>query len=160
MKSQTARRFNETLTHEDELQHRRFDLTDISDNGIEYDEVPFQTQPAVNYFRLPVHAHENEDKEKLDKSPKDSVTLSEIEGVVVDIESEIVRVKLLPHSYFNFPKVLFSEPVKLGQHIKYLIKKDIEGYRYQEIVPFYTGKSHPEKELILKLLDEIKPHNE
>jgi hypothetical protein len=88
--------------------------------------------------------------------------LAEVEGVILGMEEDYVKVKLLPDTYASFPRVLFAEEtfMRRGQHIKYLIKRDKEGYRYQEIIPTTEVMAHPEKEKVLKLLDEFKYRDE
>lgn len=96
--------------------------------------------------------------EKQDAQTNEDVVLSEVEGVIDRINDDTVRVKLYPNNnYANFPPVIFESKgiIKQGQHIKYMIKKDKEGYRYQQIKAIENIKPHPAKDDLLSLLDDI-----
>lgn len=58
----------------------------------------------------------------------------------------------------NFPEIIFKDKssLKFGQNIKYQLKIDKEGYRYQEIIPVFDKEPHKDKNLILSLTDEFK----
>lgn len=95
--------------------------------------------------------------------PSTENILSEVEGVILSVEeNETVKIKLYPSTIAYVPDIIFEEQasIKMGQHIKYQIIKDREGYRYQKIVAIEKKASHPDKELTLKLLNEIKFRDE
>jgi hypothetical protein len=90
-------------------------------------------------------------------------TISAVEGVILNVEENTVRVKLGSSTYANLPKVLFDDDpsfAKEGQKIRYILKKDIEGYRYQEIIPIIESSSSSAKKPILDILDKIKYRDE
>ena len=92
----------------------------------------------------------------------EELTISSVEGVILNVEENTVRIKLASSTYANLPKVLFDDPstVKEGQRIRYILKKDIEGYRYQEIIPIIESSSSSLKKPILDILDKIKYRDE
>jgi len=92
---------------------------------------------------------------------KEDTILSQVDGVIVRTSEESVRVKLPNDIIANFPLALFNDKTKIvqGQHIRYQIKRDREGYRYQEIIVHET-EHNPKKDEILKLLDSIRIDNE
>jgi hypothetical protein len=94
--------------------------------------------------------------------PNEDKILGEIEGVIDRIGDKKVRVKLFPNNYVNFPHVLFEDrqKIRIGQHVKYIVKMDSEGYRHQHILPIENKKPHPDKELIFDLLNDFKYKNE
>ncbi|MCP4178452.1 MAG: hypothetical protein GY756_11865 [bacterium] len=57
------------------------------------------------------------------------------------------------------PELEYGVPGTWSPHI-YMIKKDTEGYRYQQIVLIENKQAHPEKDMILSLLDEFKYKDE
>lgn len=153
-----------TLTSEEEFEAQKYDSIAFNyRDNFEYQSMIFKTEAgnsSIKQTSMP-------DMSRMEVSlsvpePRRDSILSEVEGVIDMLNEKTVRVKLFPKTYVNFPYILFKdhEKVRQGQHIKYLIKKDKEGYRYQEIETFQPEKQHPEKELVLKLLDEFKYRNE
>jgi hypothetical protein len=88
--------------------------------------------------------------------------ISAVDGVILDVEEDIVRVKLASSTYVNLPKVLFDDPsiTKQGQRIRYILKKGIDGFRYQDIIPITESSSSSLKKPILDILDKIKYRDE
>lgn len=84
--------------------------------------------------------------------------LSEVSGVILAVEEEHVKVKIGVNTVVNFPKILFQDKpfASCGQHIKYQIKRDVRGYRYQD---FVQDVGQPNPELIAKIhaLLDIEP---
>lgn len=151
-----------TLTSEEEVEFQKYDVGGFCDNGIEYQETIFETKPGTSIKSSSLPDLSELRSQVSTTHIQEEHILSSVEGVIDRIDGKTVRVKLFPKSYANFPRILFTNKKKIrqGQHIKYMIKKDKDGYRYQEIVPIENTKQHPEKEEILKLLDELKYRNE
>lgn len=65
-----------------------------------------------------------------------SCLLSEVSGVVVSLRDDFVQIKLGNNTFVDFPTVLFASKtfINVGQHVKYQVKKDQWGYRYQDLV--------------------------
>jgi hypothetical protein len=154
-----------TVTSEDEFQVLKYDSLDLQGEdslfGVPQSTI-FRTE-AGRSVRNDSLSELNGSKSSTTLSqPQGDLVLSEAEGVIDRINEHTVRVKLFPKTYANFPSILFKEQEKIsqGQHIKYLIKKDREGYRYQEIEAIEIEKTHPEKNMVLKLLDELKYRDE
>lgn len=105
------------------------------------------TIPRLNKYSEPIYAES---------------TISAVEGVIINVEENTVRVQLASSTFANLPKVLFNDPstIKQGQKICYTLKKDIEGYRYQEIIPILEASSSSHQKPILDILDKIKYRDE
>lgn len=99
---------------------------------------------------------------KRESNNKEIRIISNIDGVVLSFDEDCVRVKLKPDTYANLLSVLFEDrkKIKEGQHIRYFIKEDTCGYRYQEVEAIENIEPHPEKEFILNMLDNIKLKDE
>ncbi len=154
--SAEAVKFITTLTSDEEIEAKKYNHIDLEIYQAE-DRILSATEAGTS---LDDSAHIHITHEYTCKK-KDKI-LNKVEGVVDRINEDTVRVKLFPDNYVNFPYIIFEEPaaVKQGQHIKYMIKKDAEGYRYQKIVLIDNKQAHPEKEMILSLLDEFKYKDE
>jgi len=153
---------NFTQTSDEELENKKFTSIDSDYSNIEDQENVFQTEPGIS-----IKSSSRIDRLELGSKistvdRQEDIIISEAEGVIDRVEEKTVRVKLFPKTYVNFPRILFKDEKrsKQGQHIKYMIKRDVEGYRYQEITPINDVKQHPEKEKVLTLVDEFKFRNE
>ncbi|MCP4105075.1 MAG: hypothetical protein GY749_06000 [Desulfobacteraceae bacterium] len=147
-----AVKFITTLTSDEETEVKKYNHIDLEIYQAE-DRISSATCPndSAHTGITPKYTYKNRDK-----------ILNELEGVVDRVNEVTVRVKLFPDNYVNFPYIIFEEPteIKQGQHIKYMIKEDTEGYRYQQIVLIENKQAHPEKDMILSLLDEFKYKDE
>ncbi len=152
-----AKRFNPTLTSDEENETSRYNNIDVGIRENEEQNILLATEAGtghqnVRYINIKTapQAH---------NYPQKDIVLNEAEGVIDRINDDnTVRVKLFPDNYANFPSIIFKNEasIKQGQHIKYMIKKDTEGYRFQEIILIENKQEHPEKEMILNLLDDFK----
>lgn len=151
-----------TLTSEEEVEFQKYDVGGFCDNGIEYQETIFETKPGTSMKSTSLPDVSELRSQVPTTHIQEEHIVSAVEGVIDRINGKMVRVKLFPKTYANFPRILFTNEAKIqqGQHIRYMIKKDEDGYRYQEIVPIDTTKQHPEKEKVLRLLDELKYRDE
>lgn len=128
---------------------------------IAYDTINFELKEN-KYNQIPVQTVFNGDlsiiNEKSEFNQNFNKESKVLDGVVLNIFEDIIKVKLNNDYYVNFPKVIFSKikDLKVGQHFKYSIKFDDYGFKYQEIIPYNITNPHPKKEKILKMLDEIK----
>jgi hypothetical protein len=84
--------------------------------------------------------------------------ISSVEGVILNVEEDYVRVKLGESAYVNLPKELFRDLKKTveGQKVRYMLRKNIEGYRYQEVCPVIDTAPKPQREAVLGILSKIK----
>ncbi len=147
-----------TLTSEEEVELSRYDLLDFHERDDDYRRRVFETAPGTSMGSSTPHDLRELGSQVYSTPPLEDNILSEVAGVIDRIEENTIRVKLYPKTYANFPHILFPniENIRQGQHIKYLIKKAEDGYRYQEIVPIDNPQQHSEKEEIFRLLDEFK----
>lgn len=147
-----------TLTSDEETELSKYDLLKLHEPTNGYPELVFETEPGTSMGNMATQELHELGSQTYSVPPQEDNILSEVDGVIDRIEEKTVRVKLYPKTYANFPYILFTdtEKIRQGQHIKYLIKKAEDGYRYQEIVPVDNTQQHPEKEEIFRLLDEFK----
>jgi len=82
--------------------------------------------------------------------------ISEVEGVITNIEEEIVSVKFEENLTVEFPKFLFDniEHVNYGKSLIYQIKINEKGYRYQNFIPAEIQDNSLRNE-IMDLLDDV-----
>jgi hypothetical protein len=74
------------------------------------------------------------------------------------VEDNSVRVKFPPSTYGRLPKELFKDPrtITEGQKIRYIVKKGIDGYRVQEVIPITENLSMDKIKTVLDILDKVK----
>ncbi|MBN1998948.1 hypothetical protein JW935_15420 [candidate division KSB1 bacterium] len=150
-----------TISSSEQSEEEMFKLKKISKIISKPENVIIETTPGLNengqnIFTLKSSSSKNQ------LTTVNNNIIAEKNGVIDRIDNDSVRVKLQPDIYANFPLGLFSDSklLRLGQHIKYVIKTDSEGYRYQEIIADTTKREHPNKKAILQLLDDIKYQDE
>jgi hypothetical protein len=83
----------------------------------------------------------------------------EIEVIIVNTtDDNLIEVKLDEDTYALFHKNLFSksDDIFVGQHFKYQINVDSEGYRYQHFKPFIPQIQEKDNESILNILENFK----
>jgi len=100
--------------------------SDFSFSHIAESHIPVKTEPSV-----PVAPNGTSDNGK-----NLAGLVSEVSGVIVALRNEMVQVKLGEKTFVDFPSELFSSKnfINVGQHIKYQVKKDEWGYRYQDLI--------------------------
>lgn len=74
------------------------------------------------------------------------------------VEENSVRVKFPPSTYVRLPKELFKESRTTieGQKIRYIVKKGVDGYRVQEVIPVTENLSMDKIKTVLDILAKIK----
>ena len=84
--------------------------------------------------------------------------IKEMEGVIIEVRDAVVKVKLHPDTIVDFPKILFNgkDFVKYGQPIKYQIKQNAFGIRYQDFDISEDKSKNIFKDKIKEQLDSIK----
>lgn len=162
MTSSSAISRNLTLTKEEEIESEKYNLVNLLEASTQINKPIYITAPGTNesnYFQEDIIVNEALQSENLVQGDK---VLSELEGVIDTINEDTVRVKLVNKIYANFPKILFTDDLKIipGQHVKYSIKQNINGFRYQKITPIENNKEHPRKKEILNILNEFKYRDE
>lgn len=87
---------------------------------------------------------------------KNEKIIFQIEGNILDYNDMIVNIGFPNGLSVNFPREMFVDPhlMKYGQAIKYIIKSNSAGYRYQE---FHQDLNIPDsnRKDILDLIDSI-----
>jgi hypothetical protein len=93
---------------------------------------------------------------RLNIQPDDKI-LEEKKGVINKVDPDFVKVKLDDNLLINFPVIFFSDKnlLKYGQQIKYQIKQDINGRKYQEFVEDIDIQPSKYKEKILEALNSF-----
>lgn len=82
--------------------------------------------------------------------------ISEVTGVITNIEEETVSVKFEENLTVEFPKFLFNdiELLNYGRSLLYQIKISEKGYRYQRFIPAEIEDNNLRDE-IMDILDDV-----
>ncbi len=91
-------------------------------------------------------------------SIQQEMVIKDLNGIVLKVDDEFVVIKLETDFVVNFPKILFKDKkfIKYGQPIKYLIKQDFKGYRYQDFEPYHESTENPLKDEIEQIAKDLK----
>ena len=130
-------------------------------NSLRTIQSPGLKRSSANYsdykFFIEKTTETNEEEVLESVSPTSDLIVKEMTGVVMENNENDVLIKLEMGLAVNFPKVLFEGKkfIKFGQPIKYQIKIDHKGYKYQDFVPCLDQRENPYKDEIAKILDSF-----